>query len=508
MPLLTSKQIARCRNEASSEDLLKCLRACGTQVELSKTIEVTLKKHENLLVDIMLITPRMREKEMVQALRDYDKTASKDVAVGFFQELQRAVAHCKTKRKNSVTGERLTKNERAIVAAMNNTTGKQLLKASVALRSPRKNTARSPRKTTEDDAGLHPRSSQANSTQDSSDAACSPTPSSDSCRKRKATDDDGGHSPSDSTAHKVKLFGSPKRQLLLSRRKSVASLYKVPVLTGLKQQPSGSSAVEEVVSSQEMGSPSAGDQKQQVSALCVSARKPASKSLPAAAASPSTDSYVDYFKGFQYVRRYASGETETAVLSQGVNGFVMAAFPGCAEVETEMPNLRLEIYGKPVVVQKKPAAKSMKKKPSVAGQKKQASAVEEPEAEEEEQQESDECVEEEEQEESCSQVVQKTPALAAQKKPASALKEQEGEEEEQQCVEEADSVPVAELTEAQRKAQTKAPRHKVLEKLQQTQSQLVNLTRQDRLLLRPLGCSRCRWVFGCTPSCWKQLGWQ
>ena len=108
------------------------------------------------------------------------------------------------------------------------------------------------------------------------------------------------------------------------------------------------------------------------------------------------------------------------------------------------------------------------------------------------------------------------------KRPAAKAVKAESEQEEQNASEEVkeqdegdqgfeEPVQQAEQPEGRpnmaQKKDTMAPKQKVLEVLNRTvDKKLQNLSQRDRLFLRPLGCTKCRFRYGCTRSCWLGHG--
>ena len=127
----------RIRNVAGHKDLAKCLRACNTVIHLSSNVESTLKAHSHLLSDMLLLTPRVSKKALSRACAEHDKTVSWDLSQAFAEELLRALMHCRKKKSNASTGQCYSSAEQLVIAAIDNSAGKTLLRKAAMLTSPR-----------------------------------------------------------------------------------------------------------------------------------------------------------------------------------------------------------------------------------------------------------------------------------------------------------------------------------------------------------------------------------
>jgi len=167
--------------------------------------------------------------------------------------------------------------------------------------------------------------------------------------------------------------------------------------------------------------------------------------------------YVDFAVG-KAMRLHPSGAVEPCVsMKAGSDGFMVAVWKDMSETQTELPVLSVEVMRRP--------ASSLCKKPA--------------------------C-----------------------KRPASwaAIASDEEEEVEPPTKEDSDLDP-----EVARKPATKETMKNVAgtpvettEKKRKTNKQfcLVRELPKNRDRLRPHGCSRCRWIRGCTPSCWyRRKNW-
>lgn len=170
-----------------------------------------------------------------------------------------------------------------------------------------------------------------------------------------------------------------------------------------------------------------------------------------------------------FVRSFTSGNKETAEMSCGKSGFAMARFRNGDVVQTELPNALLTMTGPPVM--KKPAAPAKKpKKQQEEELHEHATALED----------------------------------------ANGHDEEEGGEEEKELVEDFE-VDVGEDEKEMEKPFLEPPPvpaapasfdHKGRKDAFDKNNKLVPWS--TRIKERPMGCTSCRALKGCSPSCWKK----
>ena len=328
---------SRIRNEAGPQEVCRVLQACKTQIRLSTDYDLTLKRHGEMIEDLMMITPRVSAPVLAQAVLLHDKHVPKQLADNFAAEIKNTAQHLRRKAANLKTGQKLTTVESNIIRHMNN-------KASTSLLARAKRLVTSPAQQSESAGSSPQKRKRADSFEPKSSSAGS---SPQKRRKGSSCEPEGTPEPSSSVGSRV----------------SLASIYGVSLAASL---PVSSSIKElyDVGNDKSVGSP----------VIIESSPEPVAKdsNMP-------KKRFVEYLKGYCVVRRHADGSEETADMNQGPNGFALAFFKSTQEtIVSELPNLALELYEqrqqKPESVMKKPAqasvqkAKVLKKPAAVDGQ--------------------------------------------------------------------------------------------------------------------------------------------